>query len=89
MHIAKYLGKLIGKPVVAKWMNFHKTVGGGRRGRRRSKIVSRYEILLNLFLSVKNSIHFIQVGDKHAEEEEEGEKEDEGEKEKEEPVPSK
>ena len=49
------------------------------------------KFLLNLFLSVKNSIHFIQVGDKHAEEEEEGEKEkeDEGEKEKEEPVPSK
>ena len=49
------------------------------------------KFLLNLFLSVKNSINFIQVGDKHAEEEEEGEKEkeDEGEKEKEEPVPSK
>ena len=42
------------------------------------------KFLLNLFF-----IHFIQVGDKHAEEEEEGEKEDEGEKEKEEPVPSK
>ena len=33
MHIAKYLGKLIGKPVVAKWMNFHKT-GGGRMAKK-------------------------------------------------------
>ena len=43
------------------------------------------KFLLYLFLSVKNSINFIQVGDKHAEEEEEGEKEkeDEGEKEEE------
>ena len=38
--------------------------------------------MLNLFLSVENSINFIQTGDKHAEEEEEKEEEKEGEKDK-------
>ena len=38
--------------------------------------------VLNLFLSVENSINFVQTGDKHAEEEEEKEEEKEGEKDK-------